>query len=286
MGLNEDFKRMGEEIIDSYDLRAKTIAEVVDNVQKIRDEVHSTLKEFAGNRAKMSAEQKKALTDFIEELCRNVATLVKEFHTAHSNMSKELKKDLAHYVSGIKNEVAEKLREFEVNRNKMGAEQKKALTDSVADLQKENHRMMKEYHTAHSNMSKELKKDLAHYVSGIKNEVAEKLKEFQDERKKMAAQWQSLVEKTDKRRGIKIIYEEGEKKGAKKEMKKAAEETVSPEIALDEKVLELINAHPDGIKVGDMGEKLGVPRMTLGKIAKKLFEEGKVDKKDNLYLPL
>ena len=220
MGLNEDFKRMGEEIIDSYDLRAKTIAEVVDNVQKIRDEVHSTLKEFAGNRAKMSAEQKKALTDFIEELCRNVATLVKEFHTAHSNMSKELKKDLAHYVSGIK------------------------------------------------------------------NEVAEKLKEFQDERKKMAAQWQSLVEKTDKRRGIKIIYEEGEKQGAKKEMKKAAEETVSPEIALDEKVLELINAHPDGIKVGDMGEKLGVPRMTLGKIAKKLFEEGKVDKKDNLYLPL
>jgi uncharacterized phage infection (PIP) family protein YhgE len=175
-------------------------------------------------------------------------------------MSKELKKDLAHYVSGIKNEVAEKLREFQESRSEMSKGLKKDLTN--------------------------FRKDLSKSVESILRESNDLINGYKDERKKMAAQWQSLVEKTDKRRGIKIIYKEGEKKGAKKEMKKAVKETVSPEIALDEKVLELINAHPDGIKVGDMGEKLGVPRMTLGKIAKKLFEEGKVDKKDNLYLPL
>ena len=64
------------------------------------------------------------------------------------------------------------------------------------------------------------------------------------------------------------------------------EEEVTPEMDLDEKILQFINKHPEGVKVGDMEEPLGVTRMRLGVIAKKLLEEGKIRKEEKMYFPL
>jgi predicted transcriptional regulator of viral defense system len=55
---------------------------------------------------------------------------------------------------------------------------------------------------------------------------------------------------------------------------------------LDEKILQFIKKHPKGVRVGDMEETLGVVRMRLGVIAKKLLEEGKIRKEENMYFPL
>jgi hypothetical protein len=40
------------------------------------------------------------------------------------------------------------------------------------------------------------------------------------------------------------------------------------------------------VKVGEMEEPLGIPRMRLGQIAKRLFDERKVRKQENRYFPL
>ena len=58
------------------------------------------------------------------------------------------------------------------------------------------------------------------------------------------------------------------------------------QVSTEEKVLEFIEKHPEGVRVGEMEEPLGVLRMKLGRIAKKLLDEGKLRKEENLYFPL
>jgi len=55
---------------------------------------------------------------------------------------------------------------------------------------------------------------------------------------------------------------------------------------IEDKVLAFINAHPNGVKVGDMEEPIGVTRMRLGVIGKNLFDTGKVKKVDKDYFPI
>ncbi|MBA3062317.1 MAG: hypothetical protein FP833_05075, partial [Atribacteria sp.] len=58
------------------------------------------------------------------------------------------------------------------------------------------------------------------------------------------------------------------------------------ELSLEEKILEFIEKHPEGVKVGEMEGPLGTVKMILGRVAKKLLDEGKVRKEENLYFPL
>jgi hypothetical protein len=57
-------------------------------------------------------------------------------------------------------------------------------------------------------------------------------------------------------------------------------------LTLDDKVLDFINKHPNGLKISEMEQPLGETRMKLGFVAKALLEKGKVQKMDNVYFPL
>lgn len=52
---------------------------------------------------------------------------------------------------------------------------------------------------------------------------------------------------------------------------------------LGEKILNYISTQNDGVSVSDIETTLGVSRMKIGYVAKKLLEEGKLDKDKNLY---
>jgi len=160
-------------------------------------------------------------------------------------------------------------------------------------------------------MSEELKKMLANYVadmvkatknlmSDIQNrqkernaEVADLLEAFQTEREKMAANWQALTAKMAKKRGIMPKVEaEVKVRPVEEAIEEAVEEVEAEEappeisLSLEDRVLEFIERHPEGVKVGDMEEPLGVARMRLGVIAKTLLKEGKVRKEEKMYFPL
>lgn len=53
-----------------------------------------------------------------------------------------------------------------------------------------------------------------------------------------------------------------------------------------ERVLEIVRAHVDGIRLVDMGNELGVDWRSLIGVTKNLLEEGKVEKIDWLYYPV
>jgi len=79
------------------------------------------------------------------------------------------------------------------------------------------------------------------------------------------------------------VVEEEVIKEAAKEVEK---EEAPPEMDIEEKVLGFIKNHPEGVRVGEMESALGATRMRLGAISKKLLDEGKVRKEENLYYPL
>ena len=60
----------------------------------------------------------------------------------------------------------------------------------------------------------------------------------------------------------------------------------APAKTVEEKILAYIASHPkEGVKVGEMEKPLGVNKMKLGKVSKKLLKQGKLRKEDNKYFP-
>jgi len=130
-------------------------------------------------------------------------------------------------------------------------------------------------------------KDIQAEQKNRNKEVADLLKEHKTEREKMAANWQALNAAMAKRRGTKPKVEaELKARPVEEVIEETKEDKVVPEIELEEEVLEFIERHPEGVKVGDMEEFLGVQKMRLGKVAKELLEKGKVRKEGKTYFPL
>jgi len=198
MGVGNDIKKLGEDIVDSYDLRVKEI-------RKLAKDTQNTLKGFQVEQKDMAAELRRTL--------------------------EQGEADRLKASGSLKNEIQAEQK----NRNK-----------AVADL----------------------------------------LKELNTEREKMSASWQSLNAAMAKRRSGKPTVEAEVKVRPVEEAIKEMEEEATPAMDLEEKVLEFIERHSEGVKVGDMEEPLGVTRMRLGQVAKRLLKKGDVRREGNIYFPL
>jgi len=308
MGMADDMKNLGEDIIASYDLRVKAIGELASDVHKMLNGFQAEHKEMAANlRDGLAKGETERLKDFksmvadiqkaIKEIEAYTANKLKEFNTAHAEMAANLRDGLA------KGET-ERLKDFE----SMMAEIRKVIKDSETDIKNK----LKEFSAARADMSAQIKKDLAEYVSGVVSETENLLKDYREEREKMAANWQTLTAKMAKKGGIKPRVEaevkvrtveeaveeekppieevvEEEKPPIEEvveEEKPPIEEVVEEEKPLEEKIVEFIERHPEGVRIGDMEEPMGIPRTRLGVIAKSLLVEGKVRKEGVMYFPL
>ena len=176
MGLADEMKKIAEDIVVAHDLRVKAVGDIV-------TDVHKTVKGFASDRKKMSAEQAKDLADFTADLVKNVGSLIMGFAKDRKVMAGELRETLAKEVKDIETYVAKKLKEFSGN---------------------------------HAAMSDELKKELDKYVAGIVSDIkrllggyAKDRKELAAELKKMAANWEQVIGALTKKRGAKSRVKAG-----------------------------------------------------------------------------
>jgi len=304
MGISDDMKKLREDIVSANDVRVKAIGVLV-------KDTHKMLKGF-------QAEHKKMATDLRGELAKGEEKRLNDFKAMMANIQKfvsDLDKEVSAMIERFQKEhkaMADELRE---NLEKGEVDRLKTFNDMMGNIQQDINQIetyvankLKEFSDAHAGMSEELKKMLAEYVADMVKatkqlmgdiqkrqkernaEVADLLETFKTEREKMAANWQALTTTMAKKRGIKPKVEAEVKvrpvKEAIKEVIEEEEEEVTPEMDLDEKILQFINKHPEGVMVGDMEETLGVVRMRLGVIAKKLLEEGKIRKEEKMYFPL
>ncbi len=300
MGIADDIKNLGEDIAGSYDMRVKAIGVLVKDTHKMLKGFRREHKEMAGNLrgelAKGEADRLKAFKSMMADIQKGVKEIetyvenkLKEFSDAHKEMADKLRSDLEKGEKG-------RLKDFK----SMMTGIKKAIKEIETYVANK----LKEFSDAHADMSEELKKELAKYVDDMVKatrklmgdiqarqkernaEVADLLEAFKTEREKMAANWQSIVATMAKKRGIMPEVEAEVKVRPVKEAIEEEEKEVPPEAELEKKVLKFIKKHPEGVKVGDMEEPLGVARTRLGVIAKRLLEEGKVSKEGNMYFPL
>ena len=232
-------------------------------------------KELKSNLAKGEEDRLKDFKALMGEIKKFVGGVVKETAALLKKLQEEYK-DMA-------DELKDSLAKGETERLKAFKGMMKDTLKGIEDIETYVANKLKEFSDAHADMSEELKKELAKYVAGIVSETKKLLGGFADEREKMAADWQALTATMAKKRGIIPGVEANVKV---RPVEEAIKEEVSPEMKLEKKVLKFIEKHPKGVKVGDMEEPLGVASTSLGKIAKRLLEEGKVSKEENLYFPL
>lgn len=305
MGISDDIKKLGEDIVVSYDSRVKAIGELV-------EDTHEMLKDFQAEHKNMADKLKADLAKGEENRLKDFGVFMAETQKFLSNLTKEVSVMIKKFEKEHK-EMADKqkesLKKGEVDRLKDFKDMMENIQKGIEDIETYVQNKLKEFSDEHADMSVELKRELAKYVDDMvkatkklmgdiqarqkerNTEVADLLEAFKTEREKMAANWQALTETMAKKRGI---MPKVEAKVKVRPVKEAIEEVVeeveaeeaSPGISLEDRVLGFIERHPRGVKVGDMEKSTGAARMRLGVIAKKLLGEGKVRKEEKMYFPL
>ena len=205
MGIAEDIKKLGEDIVGSYDSRVKAIGTLV-------KDTHQMLKGFDTEHKEMSEKQAEALANFVNGLTKDVGAMMKAIAKAHKEMADKLEADLA---------------KGEEDRIKDFKPMMAGIQKEIKEIETYVAKKLKEFHGAHADMSEELKKELAKYVDDMvkatkklmadiqarqkerNTEVADLLEAYKTEREKMAANWQALTATMAKRRGGKPVVSAG-----------------------------------------------------------------------------
>ena len=176
-------------------------------------------------------------------------------------------------------------------REKAAEQLRKRLSDEVDKIRAYTRNKLNEFEKEHGQMGASLRKDLDKYVSDLTKGVTALIRDYRADMNKARKTWTEIVEMLSSP-GIRPAVPSMELKEDISTVEEAIEKEEPEEkqtlleSEIEDKVLRYINQHPEGVKVGTMEMALGVPRMRLGMKAKKLLEEGKVWKEDNVYYPI
>ncbi|MBE3093463.1 MAG: hypothetical protein IMZ52_00400 [Actinobacteria bacterium] len=308
MRINEEMKKLGEEIIGSYDVRTERIEQLKKETEDTLKSSRDWLKNFQDNHKKMSLEQRENLSKYQENLEGDVKETLKGFRLSLEKMGSDLREDLAKGTERRKEEVGKTIEdtqkmidEFKVSRIQMSKELREDLTTGVERRKKEvgkiledAQKMMDDFKVSHRQMSKELKKNLSKSNQGMKSEVKKKLNDFQTIQDKLRADlqkaslsWQQTASTLqEKRSGVKPLPKVAGKKIVKKELPKPEQNIIKENLSDKQKTLALIKKHPEGIKLTEIGVELGKDWRWYIITIKELMEENKIRKEENLYYPV
>ncbi|PIP12109.1 MAG: hypothetical protein COT45_02105 [bacterium (Candidatus Stahlbacteria) CG08_land_8_20_14_0_20_40_26] len=262
MGIAEDFERLTEDFVSSYDERMA----VLNGIKK-------------DTRALLASAQ----------------DLLAQFEKARNKMGTELRKTLERDNTAMQDEVKRLMKGFASERDAMAKAQKDTLLKGVVELRDEVSTMLDGFTKARGEMARALRSGLAKDKKDRSNEVARLLDGFRreqkiliDELKKTNAAWNKLVSEMAKKRGtpVKPVVKPRPPKPKVEEKVVPEVEEVKPEETLEEGILRIVNSNPDGIVLRDIGDSLGLAPIRLARTIKALVDEGKIRKEDNLYYPV
>ncbi len=260
----------------------------------------------------------KNINDDIKSINEEVLAIFKEtnemldkFEKEHLDMSTELKADLSKNLAERVEYTRTMLSGFQKRLSEISKENQKMAQQLRKDLDKGENVRLSDY--------KGLMKDIHTAINGIRTDVMDIKKTtsgligfYSKDRGEGVAEWAKMQDAIAKLRETGIIAPakaEGKKKIKTETPVEAVKETpveavaeavveavaeipvvIEPEpiapMTLEEKVLDYINKHPNGVKVSEMEGPLGETRMKIGFIGKALLDEGKVQKVDNVYFPV
>jgi len=196
-------------------------------------------------------------------LDKNESTRIAEF--------KETLADIQSRQRAREGEVAEMIKKFENELEEMASELKALLSQSESTRLEE---------------FKSMLADIKSKQRVREEEVAELLTAFQKDITEARTHWQNLAKiMASKRTGKQVPITEVPKEAeVPRPVEEAAEEAFE-EGDLKARALRIIEDNPQGISLRQIGERLNIAYIRLGSPVNQLIEEGRVVKRDSIYLP-
>ena len=317
-GIHADIASIQAEVIDIQNSTVNLLNEFgVDRTQMVAE----LNKFFAENRADRMVDEKNRMEEFdalmkdIDDDIKNINDevlrifkdtniTVENFEKEHADMSVQLRAELTknlvervEFTRALLTDFQKRLSEMSKENQKMAQRLQKDLAKGETVRLNDYNALMKGIHSAIKDIQKEVKM--------IQKASIGLITDYAQDRSQGIANWnhmQDEITQLRKETGVESAMDEIEISGNKKEVTietqaEAASETlveIQPEVEpkpeapmkLDDKVLNYINSHKNGVRVSEMEEPLCETRMKLGFTAKALLEEGKVQKIENIYYPL
>lgn len=252
------------------------------------------------------------INDDVANILNDTNQILSDFDKEHQEMSDELRAELGNnlaervkYTNDLLKGFQKRLSEISQENQTMAKNLRKDLNNGETSRLNNYKGLMKEIHTSVKGIQKQVK--------DIQKATAALIGNYSQERSDGQAEWSKMqvtvaefrktgviketkepVVKTEKKKEpvtevenkpvVEVKVEEVKEIPVEVKMKEVPKPVIP--MTLDEKVLDYINKHPNGLKISEMEQPLGETRMKLGFVAKALLEEGKVQKMDNVYFPL
>lgn len=238
-----------------------------------------------------------------EETTRRVAEIKKETADLLRGFDKEQKKmgtQLRAELSKVKPDLAK----GEVERKKASQAERRQRAGRVSEIKKETGDLLRGFDKAHSEMSAQLKselvraederkktsqaeaKDRAAEVSRIRSETRELVEGFRRDSAETAAAWRELVTTMQAKRGVAVAPPPVKPPEVVEEEMPVEEVDPEEKVRLENRIVDLIREHPEGIRLTGIAEATGEARVKVGNITRMLVDEGKIKKEGLLYFPV
>ncbi len=275
--INSDIRHINDQVSNLRD----SMSDMLGNFEREHNDMATKLRDKLGN---TSVER----VNYVKSLLQRFENRLLETRTANQQMAQKLAEELA---GGETN----RLKQYDKMMKGIHSEIK-GLKKEVDDIRKDAIEMLNLYSKDRFSASatwNEVKGEMVQHNKADKTVVKEEKvpKTVSKKRKKTKKETQSSIVESQSE-----IAQDSNPQIKKEKILRTSEKMITPKdkdipaerkntMTLEEKVLDCISRNPGGIRVIEMETILGESRLRIGYVAKKLYENEKVLKVDNLYFP-
>jgi len=295
MPIANQMKSLVEDIEASYGARVVAVSDIVKETKsslgsfhrahkKMADDLRDSLSTNNSGRVsevgKMRAENVEELKEMVQELARFLSSSEKERIEEFTTLIGEIKGA----VTAIEKDTAETLADFRSSHKEMSEAQGAELVKITKERVEEVSQKLSEFGREHQKMARQLRGELSSFQKKLEREVAEMRAPVIADLKEARRNWQNLAKVMAAKRVGKPIPAARAEMGVSQAVKEEAEEAFETG-ELKERVLKVIQAHPGGITLPEIGKVLRIAYIRISRPIKGLLEEMVVTKRDSEYFP-
>ncbi len=325
MGLAEEMTRLAETIVSEKQQRVSDNETLKNDIHEKLNDFSAQRVQVSKALEQNAKELMDSLQDYVdntlvsenEEMQLQIKEFMQKLETEREERNKVQTETLNQFNKNLESSVAEMMKLFSQQRQEMKKQQQQEfyqfmvdLKSSVGESRKAAQQMLGDFKKENQERAKTLQKELSGFANDLAKSSKTKLKEYAKERKQAQDVWAKMQKNgvSKKKPASKKSVEAKEKKPIEPkeenpeffeipsaeaylkpeepQQKSQKGFTDNPKKDIQEHVFDYIQAHPEGVKVSEMEGPLNENRLKLGVAARKLLEENRVKKIENMYLPL
>lgn len=302
MPIANQIKSLTEDIEASYGARVTAVSDIIRETQAFLGSSHRTHKKMAEdlrtslseNNADRVGEVRRMRTNNLKELketAQSLKELAQKLAEFLSSAEDERKKEFVHLfgeikaaVGDIEKDTAQMLSNYKSDHKEMATKLRGSLTRETKDRINQVRDLLSDFAQKHQGAATSLRSELSSFQRNLSKTVGEMRVDFASDHQQAQTHWQNLTKVMAAKRAGKSIPGARAEMGVPKAAKVEAEEAFEGG-ELKARALAVIQAHPGGITLPEVGKALKVAYIRVAKPLKELLVEMRVTKRDSEYFP-